>query len=77
MTKEEAIKYIEQHNHIDDVVKDMAIEALKKQVAIDKILKQIEEELEFSTHNYKEDETLYRKGIRYVRRLIKKEVQHE
>lgn len=28
MTREEAIKYIEQHNHIDDVVKDMCIEAL-------------------------------------------------
>ena len=28
MTREEAIKYIEQHNHIDDEVKDMCIEAL-------------------------------------------------
>ena len=32
MTVQEAIKYIEQHNHIDDVVKDMAIEALEKQI---------------------------------------------
>ena len=32
MTREDVIKYIEQHNHIDDVVKDMCIEALEKQI---------------------------------------------
>ena len=32
MTREEAIKYIEQHSFIDDVVKDMCIEALEKQI---------------------------------------------
>lgn len=32
MTAQEAIKYIEQHAFIDDVVKDMAISAIKKQI---------------------------------------------
>ncbi len=32
MTPQEAIKYIEQHNHIADDVKDMCIEALEKQI---------------------------------------------
>lgn len=32
MTEHEAIKYIEQHNHIDDVGKDMAIDAINKQI---------------------------------------------
>ena len=30
MTNEDAIKYIENHGHIDDVVKDIAINAIKK-----------------------------------------------
>ena len=32
MTNEDAIKYIENHGHIDDVVKDIAINALEKQI---------------------------------------------
>ena len=32
MTEQEAIKYIENHGHIDDVVKDIAINALEKQI---------------------------------------------
>ena len=32
MTPQEAIKYIEQHNHIADDVKDMCINALEKQI---------------------------------------------
>lgn len=32
MSREEAIKYIEQHAFIDDEVKDMCIEALEKQI---------------------------------------------
>ena len=30
MTNEDAIKYIENHGHIDDAVKDIAINAIKK-----------------------------------------------
>lgn len=32
MTPQEAIKYLEQHGYISDDVKDMCIEALKKQI---------------------------------------------
>ena len=32
MTKQEAIKYIENHGYISDDVKDMAIKALEKQI---------------------------------------------
>lgn len=32
MTPQEAIKYLEQHGYIDDCVKDMCIEVLKKQI---------------------------------------------
>lgn len=32
MTNQEAIKYIENHGHISDDVKDMAIKALEKQI---------------------------------------------
>ena len=32
MTREEVIKYLEQHGFIDDEVKDMCIEALEKQI---------------------------------------------
>lgn len=32
MTREEAIKYLEQHGFISDDVKDMCIEALEKQI---------------------------------------------
>lgn len=32
MTREEAIKYLEQHAFIDDEVKDMCIESLEKQI---------------------------------------------
>ena len=34
MTNQEAIKYIENHGYISDDVKDMAIKALEKQIAI-------------------------------------------
>ena len=34
MTEQEAIKYIENHGHIDDAVKDIAINAIKKNYKI-------------------------------------------
>lgn len=34
MTEEQVIEYIEKHGYISDEVKDMAIQALEKQVAI-------------------------------------------
>ena len=33
MTEQEIIKYLEQHGHIADDVKDMAINAIEKQIA--------------------------------------------
>lgn len=43
MTVQEAIHYIEQHNHIDDVVKDMCIEALEKQIKLEEVVERLEE----------------------------------
>ena len=39
MTNEDAIKYIENHGYIDDVVKDIAINAIKKNDKIKLIVK--------------------------------------
>ena len=51
MTREEAIKYIEQHNHIDDVVKDMCIESLGKQIP-KKVEEYIEKTDKYSSYYY-------------------------
>ena len=40
--------------------------------SMQEIVEILEEELDYSTHNYKEDEVMYRMGIRFVRRVIKK-----
>lgn len=55
MTKQEAIKYIENHGYISDDVKDMAIKALKKQkdngwIPCSKRLPKYDEEY-FEKHN--------------------------
>lgn len=43
MTTQEAINYIEQHANIDDVVKDMCIEALEKNFKLEEVVARLEE----------------------------------
>lgn len=52
---------------------EITIKALEKYDAIQRMVARLEEEIDFSTQNYKEDEAIYRKGLRYARRIIKQE----
>lgn len=48
-----------------------AIEKWNQRKPMQEIIERLEEELDYSIHNFKEDEVIYRKGIRFVRRVIK------
>lgn len=57
---------------IDRENKNDVIEAWNTRKPMEKIIEQIEEELRESTELYKAEEVVYRKGIRFVRRLLNK-----
>ena len=57
---------------MDDEYDFHVIDRWNTRKPMQEIVEILEEELDYSTHNYKEDEVMYRKGIRFVRRVIKK-----